>query len=97
MQTWPFTDIAYLNVEHFRSRHSAAQKWEHRTVEAVFVSETTVQFFDHNLKEYKNKRNELDEYLQRLSVDSWKLTYAGSMVNGKGYQFRRYHFQRATS
>jgi hypothetical protein len=92
MQEWPYADIAYLNVEHFRS---IPQKREYLTVEAVFVSENAVMFFDHYRKEYKRQRSELDEYLQKLGADGWKLTTAGNMVDGKAYRFRRYHFRRA--
>ena len=94
LQKWPFADIAYLNVEHFRSKHHAGQKWEYLSVQAVFVSENTVQFFDHYAKKYKRQRSELDEYLQKLGVDGWKLT---TITNheGKKYQSRRYQFRRA--
>ena len=37
MQKWPYADIGYLNVEHFRStpkKNDPAQKWEYLTVEA---------------------------------------------------------------
>lgn len=45
MQKWPYVDIGYINVEHFRStpkKNDPAQKWESLTVEAVFVSENAV-------------------------------------------------------
>ena len=61
------------------------QKRESLTVEAVFVSENAVMFFDHYTKEYKRQRSELDEYLQKLGADGWKLATAGNMVDGKAY------------
>jgi hypothetical protein len=45
MQKWPYADIGYINVEHFRStpkKNDPVQKWEYLTVEAVFVSENAV-------------------------------------------------------
>jgi hypothetical protein len=45
MQKWPYADIAYLNVDHFRSilqKNDPVQKREYLTVEAVFVSENAV-------------------------------------------------------
>jgi len=92
MQKWPYVDIGYVNVEHFRSTPKN-QKWEYLTVEAVFASENIVQFFDHYAKEYKSQRSELDEYLVKLGADRWKLTTAG-MFDGKKFQFRRYQFRR---
>jgi hypothetical protein len=98
MQKWPYADIAYLNVDHFRSipqKNDPVQKREYLTVEAVFVSENAVMFFDHYKREYKRQRSELDEYLQELGADGWKLTTAGNIVDGNAYRFRRYHFRRA--
>ena len=98
MKKWPYTDFAYLAVDYLRfmpQKNSLTDKREYLTVEAVFVSQNTVMFFDHYAKEYKSQRNELDEYLEKLNADGWKLTVAGNMVNGKVYQFRRYHFRRA--
>ena len=99
MQTWPYADFAHIHVEYFRKlqKNNAAQTWEYLTVETVFVSENTIMFFDHYAKEYKKQRSELDAYFANVSADGWQLTYAGSMVNGKGYQFRRYHFRRGVS
>lgn len=96
MQKWPYADFTHLNVAYIRStpkKNASAQPWEHLTVEAVFVSEHTVQFFDYYAKEYKSQRSELDEYLQKLGADGWKLTVTGSF-GGKKYQFRRYQFRR---
>ena len=96
MQKWPYADFTHVNVEYFRSmpqKSGPLQKWEFLTVEAVFVSENTVQFFDHYVKEYKSQRNELDEYLQKLSADGWKLVTTGNFAGNK-YQFRRYQFRR---
>jgi hypothetical protein len=99
MQKWPYADFGYINVEHFRfppQEKGLAQKREYLTVEAVFslVSENTVMFFDHYVKEYKKQRSELDEYLEKLGVDGWKLTTSGGH-HGEAYDFRRYHFRRA--
>ena len=97
MQKWPYADIGYINVEHFRStpkKDDPAQKWQYLMVEAVFVSENAAMFFDHYAKEYKKQRSELDEYLARLDADGWKLTTAG-VYEGKAYQFRQYQFRRA--
>jgi hypothetical protein len=98
MQKWPYVDFLSLNVEHFRStpqKNDAAQKWEYLTVEAVFVSQSAVMFFDHYTKEYKGQRSELDAYLEKLGADGWKLTIAGNVHDGKAYRFRRYEFRRA--
>ena len=98
MQKWPYADFGYINVEYFRStpqKKDLAQSWEHLTVEAVFVSEMQVIFFDQYAKEHKQQRSELDEYLGKLGADGWKLTVAGDLFRGKGYQFRRYQFRRA--
>ena len=96
MQKWSYADFTHLNVAHIRSTPKKTQLWEHLIVEAVFVSENTVQFFDQYAKEYKSQKSELDAYLEKLGVDGWKLTFAGHLVTGKGYRFRRYHFRRAT-
>ncbi|HSL28979.1 MAG TPA: hypothetical protein VK900_07255 [Anaerolineales bacterium] len=96
MQTWPYADFTHIDVEHFRSRSKKddpLQRWDYLLVEAVLVSENTVQFFDHYLQEYKSQRNELDEYLQKLGTDGWKLIFS-SKFDGKQYQFRRYQFRR---
>src|SRR5919109_3036767 len=48
MQKWPYADIGYINVEHFRStpkKNDPAQKREYLTVEAVFGSENAVMFY----------------------------------------------------
>ena len=98
MQKWPYADIAYLNVQHFRAippKNDKMQKMEYHTVETVFVSDNAVMFFDHYAKEYRKERSELDAYLEQLDADGWKLTGAGPMFDGKGYRFRRYHFRRA--
>ena len=99
MQKWPYGNIAYLNVEHFRSmpqKQDPAQTWEYLTVEAVFVPVSEkAMFFDHYTKEYKGQRSELDEYLEKVGADGWKLTTTG-VFDGKVYQFRRYHFSRAS-
>lgn len=97
MQKWPYADFGYINVEHFRKpqKNDPVQKREYLTVEAVFVSENAVMFFDHYAKEYKKQRSELNTYLQKLGADGWKLTTAGNMVDGKTYRFRRYQFRRA--
>ena len=97
MQKWPYADFTHINVEYFRKpqQNQPAQIPEYLMVEAVFVPDSeVVMFFDHYAKEYRQQRAELDAYLEKLSVDSWKLTDAGSMVNGKGYHLRRYHFRR---
>lgn len=99
MQKWPYADFTHVNVAHIRSapkKNASAQMWEHLIVEAVFVSEHIVQFFDHYTKEYKSRRSELDAYLEKLDTDRWTLTVAGNLVTGKGYQFRRYQFRRVT-
>jgi hypothetical protein len=59
-----------------------------------FFVYNVVMFFDHYAKEYKGQRSELDEYLEKLGADGWKLTSTGH-YDGKAYQFRRYHFRRA--
>ena len=71
------------------------QKRESLTVEAVFVSENAVMFFDHYTKEYKRQRSELDQYLEKLGADGWKLTTTGNFHDGRSYRFRRFHFRRA--
>jgi hypothetical protein len=99
MQKWPFADIGYLNVDHLRSmpkEKDAAPAWEYLMVEAVFVSENAVMFFDHYAKKYKKQRSELDEYLEKLGADGWKLTVAGNLIDEKAYRFRRYQFRRVT-
>lgn len=87
MKKWPYADFAYLGVEHFRfppQPNDRAPKSEYLTVEAVFAADsTTVMFFDHNAKEYKRLRSELDEYFARLAADGWKLTIAGNFVDRK--------------
>ena len=99
MKKWPYADFAYLGAEHFRfplQKNDRVPKRKYLMVEAVFVAGSeTVMFYDHYAKEYKRQRSELDEYLERLGTDGWKLTIAGNMVEGKGYQFRRYQFRRA--
>jgi hypothetical protein len=98
MQKWPYAELAHIDVQYFRSmpkKNDPGQKWEHLTIEAIFVSEDTVMFFDHYAKEYKRRRSEIDEYLEKLGADGWKLTTTGTMLDGKGYQFRRYQFRRA--
>jgi hypothetical protein len=100
MQQWPYTDFAHINVEYFRKppKTDSAQKPEYLMVEAVFVpGSEVVMFFDHYATEYKRQKEELDAYLKKLGADGWKLTDAGGMVNGKGYQFRRYYFHRVKS
>ncbi len=97
MQKWPFADFTHINVEHFRStpqKDTSAQTWEYLTVQAVFVAEDTVQFFDHYLNEYKRQRSELDAYLRKLGADGWKLT-SNRWVDRRFYQFRQYSFRRA--
>lgn len=97
MQKWPYADFGYINGEQFRKpqKNDPVQKREYLTVEAVFIpASETVMFFDHYTKEYKRQRSELDEYLQKLGADGWKLTTTGNMVDGKAYRFRRYHFRR---
>ena len=99
-QKWPYADFTHINVEYFRhpQKHQPAQKPEYLMVEAVFVpGSEVVMFFDHYVKEYKRQKDELDAYLDKLGADGWKLTDAGSMVDGKGYHFRRYHFRRVTT
>src|SRR5215216_4860553 len=90
MQKWPYAEVGYLNVEHFRfmsQKNASAQKREYLTVEAVFglISETAVMFFDHYTKEYKGQRRELDEYLEKLGADGWKFIAinigAGGRIN----------------
>ena len=96
MQKWPYADFGYINGEYFRfspQKKDLAQKGEYLTVEAVFASVTAVMFFDHYTQKYKSQRSELDEYLEKLGEDGWKLTTTGKF-DGKGYQFRRYHFRR---
>jgi hypothetical protein len=98
MQKWPYANFAYINGEHFSSmpqKNAPAQKREYLMVQAVFVSDNAVMFFDHYAKEYKSQRSELDAYLEQLSADGWKLATAGGIIEGKGYQFRRYQFRRA--
>jgi hypothetical protein len=99
MQKWPYADFAHINVAYFRNlqKSNPAQIWEHLTVETVIVSENAVMFFDHYANEYKKQRSELDDYFVQVNADGWKLTHAGSTVNGKGYQVRRYHFRRVKS
>jgi len=97
MQKWPYTGMKYLGVDHFRKPqlNDPTQKREYLTVEAVFVPDSVnVMFFDHYAKEYRGQKSELDEYLEKLDADGWKLTVAGDLFSGKGYQFRRYHFRR---
>ena len=48
---------------------------------------------EHYAQEYKRQRSELNEYLEKLGADGWKLTTSG-IYDGKRYQFRRYHFRR---
>lgn len=76
-------------------KNAPTQKREYLTVEAVFglVSETAVMYFDHYTKEYKGQRRELDEYLEKLRVDGWKLTIASNICDRGTYQCRRYHFR----
>ena len=96
MQKWPYADFTHINVEHFRAKlrkSDPMQSWDHLMVEAVFVSGNTVQFFDHYVQEYKSQRSELDEYLQKVTADGWKLTFTGKFEGNK-YQFRRYQFRR---
>lgn len=96
MQTWPNADLTHINVEHFRStsgKHDLRQRWDYLVVEAVFVSENTVQFFDHYVKEYGSQRSQLDEYLKKLGADGWMLTIS-AQFNGKRYRFRRYQFRK---
>ena len=100
MQNWPYVDLGYINVEHFRSmpqKNDSVQKWEYLTAEVVLVpgSGNAVMFFDHYTKEYKGQRSELDAYLEKLRADDWKLTIAGNIFDGKAYQFRRANFRRA--
>jgi len=96
MQMWPYSDFAHIDVEYFRKlqTNDPAQTWDHLIVEVVYVSENAVLFFDHYTQEYRKQRSELEPYFEQVNADGWKLTYAGSTVNGKGYQFRRYHFRR---
>jgi hypothetical protein len=98
MQKWPYVNFGYLNVEQFRKpqKNDPPQKREYLTVEAVFVpASENVMFFEHYTKGYKGQKSELDEYLEKLGADGWKLTFAGNLYEGRGYQFRRYHFRRA--
>jgi|SRR5829696_2495321 hypothetical protein len=99
VKKWPYANFAYLGAEHLSfmlQKGDSTKKREYLTVEAVFVpASEKVMFFDHYAKEYKKQRNELDGYLEKLGVDGWKLTVASNMFEGKGYQFRRYHFRRA--
>lgn len=97
MQKWPYAGITYLAVDHLPftpQQNHPAQKREYLTVEAIFASETTVMFFDHYAKQYNGQRSELDVYLDKLDADGWKLTVAGDLFEGKGYQFRRFQFRR---
>ena len=99
MQNWPYADVMYLNAEHMRSlpqQKDALQKWEYLTVEVVFpsASENAVMFFDHYANDYKSRRSELNEYLEKLDADSWTLTMAGPIFKGKAYSFRRIQFRR---
>ena len=96
MQNWPYAEFAHINVEYFRNpqKNNPAKTWEHLTVDAIFVSENAVLFFDHHANQYKKQRSELDEYLEDLGTDGWRLT-SNSWFEGKAYQFRRYLFRRA--
>ena len=97
MLKWPYADMGYLSVEHWRSiphKDDPAQTWEYLTIQAVFVSDHAVLFFDEYAKEYKRQRAELDEFLERLGVDGWKLTTSINKLNASVYQFRQYHFRR---
>jgi hypothetical protein len=97
MQKWPFADFTHINVEYFRfssEKSTPAPMWEYLTVQAVFVAEDTVQFFDHYLNQYKRQRSELDAYLQKLAADGWKLI-SNHWADRTSYQFREYSFRRA--
>ena len=97
MQKWPVADFTHINVEYFRftsERNTPAPIWEYLTVQAVFVAEDTVQFFDHYLNQYKRQRSELDAYLQKLAADGWKLI-SNHWADRTSYQFREYSFRRA--
>ena len=99
MQKWPYAKLTHLSVEHFQfnpKRDDSPKKREYLTVEVVFpsASENSVMFFDHFAKEYRSKRSELDQYLERLAAEGWKLTLAGPVFEGKSYLFRRFDFRR---
>jgi hypothetical protein len=98
VKKWPYANFAYLGVDRLSFMpqiNSLKHKREYLTVEAVFVpSSEKVMFFDHYAKEYKKQRSELDEYLEKLGTDGWKLT-SNSWFEEKSYQFRRYLFRRA--
>ena len=74
MQTWPYADFGYIDVEYFRSMpqgKDAAHRREHLIVQAVFPSASgnIVIFCDHYAEEYRSQRSELDEYLAKLNAD----------------------------
>src|SRR5689334_15365348 len=97
MQKWPFADFGYMHGERFHKpqKNDPLQKREYLTVEAVFIpASETVLFLDHYSKEYKQQRNELDQYFEKLAAEGWKLTLASNMLDGKAYYFRRYQFRR---
>lgn len=99
MQKWPYSDFTYFNPEHMRSmlqKDDPAQTWEYLTLETVFVPPSeNVMFFDHYANRFRSERSELDEYLQKLSADGWKLTMAGPLFTGRSYLFRQVRFRRA--
>ena len=100
MKQWPYAKFTYLGADYvpfMPNKNSSTYKREYLTVEAVFVpGSAKVVFFDHYANEFKKQRSELDEYLEKLWTDGWKLT-SNSWFDGKSYQFRRYLFRRAVA